>query len=94
MALPIWMRLVCGCGASSTGTTPNTEHRHSRIRFVTPAQRHQGQDITLLAKRHAVYQQARERHPERWAGDTRNWTPIGDVTLNPERLEMQQTGAA
>jgi putative transposase len=72
----------------------NTEHRHSRIRFVTPAQRHQGQDITLLAKRHAVYQQARERHPERWAGDTRNWTPIGDVTLNPERLEMQQTGVA
>ncbi|WP_028537089.1 DDE-type integrase/transposase/recombinase, partial [Paludibacterium yongneupense] len=72
----------------------NTEHRHSRIRFVTPAQRHHGQDITLLAKRHAVYQQARERHPERWAGATRNWTPIGDVTLNPERLEVPQAAVA
>jgi len=25
------------------------------------------------------------RHPARWSRDTRNWTPIGAVTLNPER---------
>jgi transposase InsO family protein len=34
---------------------------------------------------HALYQQARERNPRRWSGQTRNWTPIAAVTLNPER---------
>ena len=63
----------------------NHEHRHSGIRYVTPAQRHAGQDNPILAKRHALYQAARERDPRRWSGQTRNWTPMGAVTLNPER---------
>jgi putative transposase len=63
----------------------NHEHRHSGIRYVTPAQRHAGQDGHILAARHAVYQDARQRNPQRWSGQTRNWTPIGVVTLNPER---------
>ena len=28
---------------------------------------------------------ARERNPARWSGSTRDWSPIGPVTLNPER---------
>ena len=32
-----------------------------------------------------MYLAARQRHPVRWSGDTRNWTPVGPVTLNPER---------
>jgi putative transposase len=63
----------------------NHEHRHSGIRYVTPAQRHVGQDGPVLAARHAVYQNARQRNPQRWSGPTRNWTPVGAVTLNPER---------
>jgi putative transposase len=63
----------------------NHEHRHSGIRYVTPAQRHVGQDGPMLAARHALYQRARDRHPRRWSGPTRNWTPIAIVTLNPER---------
>ena len=63
----------------------NTEHRHSAIRFVTPDQRHRGEDKALLAERHRVYQRARAAHPERWSGRTRNWQPIGSVWLNPER---------
>ena len=63
----------------------NQEHHHSGIRYVTPAQRHAGQDGPVLAARHAVYQDARQRHPQRWSGSTRNWKPIGAVTLNPER---------
>jgi transposase InsO family protein len=63
----------------------NHEHRHSGIRYVTPAQRHAGGDRPILAARHALYQQAREANPRRWSGPTRNWTPIGAVTLNPER---------
>jgi putative transposase len=63
----------------------NHEHRHSGIRYVTPAQRHSGQDGRLLAARHAVYQEARDRNPQRWSGPTRNWTAVGLITLNPER---------
>lgn len=63
----------------------NLEHRHSGIRYVTPAQRHAGEDKAILAARHHTYLQARECNPARWSGNTRNWAPIGAVTLNPER---------
>ena len=63
----------------------NNEHRHSAIRFVTPAQRHARQDIELLRRREAVYAAAKTRHPERWSRDTRNWQPIGVVHLNPAK---------
>ena len=67
----------------------NTEHLHSAIRFVTPEQRHQGDDTSLLAKRNAVYEQAKRSHPSRWSGQTRNWKPVGSVALNPEREEAE-----
>ena len=63
----------------------NEEHRHSGIGYVTPAQRHTGEDRSLLARRHELYQQARRANPSRWSGKTRNWTPVGAVTLNPDR---------
>jgi transposase InsO family protein len=61
----------------------NTEHRHSRLRFVTPAQRHTGADATILAQRQALYAQAKTAHPKRWSGATRDWSRPGAVTLNP-----------
>jgi transposase InsO family protein len=69
----------------------NHEHLHSGIRYVSPAQRHAGDDAAILAARHEVYLEARERNPRRWSGDTRNWTPIGAVTLNPERDSVVKT---
>ena len=72
----------------------NTEHCHSRIRFVTPAQRHRGEDKVILAKRDVVYQAAKVAHPERWSGETRNWSPVGEVMLNPERPVMESQKAA
>jgi transposase InsO family protein len=63
----------------------NHEHRHSGIRFVSPAQRHAGHDHEILARRHVLYTQARAANPRRWARHTRNWTPVATVTLNPER---------
>ena len=62
----------------------NAEHRHSSIRYVTPEQRHAGQDSQLLAARAAVYENARARNPRRWSQNTRNWTPIQRVFLNPD----------
>lgn len=61
----------------------NHEHRHSAIRFVTPHQRHVGEDHQLLARRDRLYRTARARRPERWSGVSRNWTPIESVWLNP-----------
>lgn len=63
----------------------NHDHRHSGIGYVSPAQRHAGDDISILAARHEVYLQARERNPARWSGKTRDWSHIQAVTLNPER---------
>ena len=61
----------------------NEEHLHSAIRFVTPSQRHNGDDVELLRQRHQVYEAARQRNPARWTGRTRNWTPATEVYLNP-----------
>lgn len=63
----------------------NHDHRHSGIGYVSPAQRHAGQDVAILQARHALYQQARQAHPARWSGPTRNWTRIETVALNPEK---------
>jgi len=62
----------------------NTEHRHSGIRYVTPHERHKGEDEEILAYRLSVYEEAKQKHPERWSGRTRNWEPIKEVYLNPE----------
>jgi len=62
----------------------NNEHRHSGIRYVTPGQRHRGEDVAILQKRDEVYRAARNRHPERWSGKTRDWSHIKEVELNPE----------
>jgi putative transposase len=61
------------------------EHRHSAIRFVTPAQRHAGLDVAILNQRDAVYEKAKEHHPKRWSCKTRNWKPVTIVHLNPEQ---------
>ena len=45
---------------------------------------------SLLPDMH-LYLKAREQNPARWSGSTRNWTPIGTVTLNPERDSVIKT---
>ena len=62
----------------------NNEHLHSGIGFVTPAARHAGQDVEILARRRRVYAAARRRHPERWSRHARPWTRPTIVTLHPE----------
>ena len=72
----------------------NHDHRHSGIQYVSPAQRHSGQDHAILDARHALYQQARQKNPARWSGQTRNWTPVDAVTLNPERDSVVRSAVA
>lgn len=63
----------------------NVDHRHSAIGYVSPQQRHTGDDHAILAARHALYTQAKQRNPARWSGHTRDWSHIVGVTLNSER---------
>jgi len=64
----------------------NTEHRHSGIKFVTPTQRHYGQEHVILERRRRVYEAAKQSMPERWKGrHTRDWNPVGEVWLNPPK---------
>lgn len=73
----------------------NTVHLHSAIRYVTPDDRHYGRQGKILGKRNEVYENARKEHPERWASKTRNWEPVLEVELNPEKEQTKcKTNAA
>jgi putative transposase len=65
----------------------NEEHLHSSLRYVRPNDRHQGKDAAILKQRTKLYETARSKHPERWFGRSRNWSPIGNVTLNPAKAK-------
>jgi len=72
----------------------NNRHCHSALKFVTPAQRHRGEDRQLLEQRSQLYEAARRRRPERWSGKTRDWSVVGPTALNPERTERLKERAA
>jgi transposase InsO family protein len=72
----------------------DNEHRHSAIKFVTPAERHAGLDDKLLVARKAVYEAARAANPLRWTGATRNWSPVKEVHLNPDVTIKRPTAPA
>ena len=61
----------------------NEEHRYSAIRYVTPGQRHRGEDMTILADRQRLCEAAKAARPDRWSGNTRNWEPAREVWQNP-----------
>ena len=64
----------------------NNEHCHSGIKFVTPAQRHNGEDKAVLEQRNAAYEAAKAANPARWKGrKTRNWEHENEVWLNPPK---------
>ncbi len=66
----------------------NNNHRHSGINFLTPNQRHApDHGLSVLAKRDLVYKSAKVIHPNRWTRDTRDWSIVDKVWLNPERTE-------
>ena len=61
----------------------NEVHRHSGLKFVTPAQCHRGDGSAILQQRHILYMAAKAKRPERWSGPSRNWKPETIVYLNP-----------
>lgn len=71
----------------------NGEHRHSALRFVTPNQKHNAQDVEILKNRASVYQKAKAKNPHRWIrGITRNWQPVGATSLTPiDPYQLEKT---
>lgn len=72
----------------------NNEHRHSRIKYVTPMQRHTGEDKEILEKRKKTYEEARKKNPGRWSRGIRNWDHIDTVYLNPADVKPALNEAA
>lgn len=63
----------------------NDEHKHSKLNFVSPSQRHAMQDKEILSKRRTVLEEAQGRNPMRWPNGIRNCEPVGPVMLNPDK---------
>ena len=58
--------------------------------FMTPEQRHAGQDKEILQKLKQVYEAAKCTKPGRWKSrQTRNWEHIKEVWLNPPREHLK-----
>jgi putative transposase len=67
----------------------NNKHRHSKINFVTPAQRHHGEEKAILANRALVLEKKKEENPLRWSRDVSDCEPAGPVSLNPEKESIK-----
>jgi putative transposase len=60
----------------------NNQHLHSGIGYVTPNDRHLGNDVAILEARRQLYLEARRRNPSRWTGDIRTWEADDTVWLH------------
>lgn len=60
----------------------NTKHRHSAIGYVTPEQKHIGEDVLLLALRQETINEAASLFPERFVRGPRKINPVTHVFLN------------
>ncbi|MBU3161842.1 IS3 family transposase [Clostridium frigoris] len=65
----------------------NNVHMHSGIKYLTPYQRHYSLDKNIMENRKKVYAMAKEKHPERWSREIRNWDLPKYVSLNPIKEE-------
>lgn len=72
----------------------NHEHKHRNLKFVSPAQRHGGEDAAIFARRTVVYEAARARNPARWSRTTRDWSLPKEVWLNRPAEECTLRQAA
>ena len=69
----------------------NTVHKHSKLKYITPDERHRNLDAEILKRRQAELESARTRNPRRWTGEIRNCDPAGAVHLNPQNKPEKKT---
>ncbi len=82
-ARPIWRAIWSTQGPPSSGTIAFKVRHRSRYSSSPVG----GRPVTKL------YQRARQFTPRRWSGQTRDWTPVAAVTLNPERDSVIRTAS-
>ncbi len=69
----------------------NNHHRHSSLKFVTPAEMHTGKAAAILSERRSLYESAKAKRPERWiSGTTRDWTPTTQTWITPPSSEQTE----
>ena len=69
----------------------NNSYFHSGIKFVTPSNRHQNNDVKILLSRKKVYETAKEKNPLRWSKNIRNWDYVTKVYLKKvEKIEFKK----
>jgi len=71
----------------------NQCHRHIGVKIVTLQQHHSGQAVEICRHRAVVYEQARLRHPRRWARSTSCWRQAEVVWIKPPPSEIEPTPA-
>ena len=60
----------------------NKKHYHSRLNFIKPSSRHNGEAEKIVKNRKLVYNIAKKLHPQRFNRGIRNWDLPETVTLN------------
>jgi len=72
----------------------NNIHLHSGIKFISPNARHQGLEVAILDNRKRVFEAAKEKNPNRWSGNIRNWECAGAVYLNKKQSSTSVKASA
>jgi transposase-like protein len=78
-------------GRPAPGKKLTSKHKHSKLNFVSPSERHAMQDRTILSKRKIVLEEAGSRNPKCWPNGIRNCDAVGEVTLNPDKQSETET---
>ena len=60
----------------------NYNNRHSGIQFLTPAQRHYGEEEKILSIRNRVIEEFFKENPHRYSGKPKKFEPIKEVKIN------------
>ena len=60
----------------------NKEHHHRRIQYVITEERHTGKDKEVLEQRKKVCEEAKKKHPQRWAKEIGNWSFSKEECIN------------
>ena len=60
----------------------NKEHYHSGINYVTPHDRYEGRDKSILDKRNQIIKEAKFNNPERWSRHSKKYKFQESVALN------------
>jgi transposase InsO family protein len=59
----------------------NNEHMHTRLNYITPAQRRGGMYAEIFQRRNETFESARLAHPERWTRNTKLWHIKDEIFL-------------